>query len=69
MMENATENFLLRVSRRTAHRRERGEPSLRRIGAESRARLWRPHLCRDGGCICRSLDPSGQRGDEEETPR
>lgn len=28
MMENATENFLFRVSRRTARRKERGESSL-----------------------------------------
>lgn len=34
MMENATENLLFRLSRRTEHREETGESSLRELGAE-----------------------------------
>lgn len=66
MMENATENFLFRLSRRTAQRSEKGEADVDLSPEEEEeAEEEEAHLCRGEGCISRSLAPSGE--EEEET--
>lgn len=67
MMENATENFLFRLSRRTAHRKGKPvSPARKSLELKAEDGGSRAHLCRGEGCIFRSLDPSGEDEDEEE---
>lgn len=65
MMENATENFLFKVSRKTVHRNKNGQYSVRKIWPKSKEWVWCSHLCHVEGCISQSLNSTGEHWNEK----